>query len=46
MVAAQTRTGKGPADVRYGSLADISHCNRYVRFTPESGIHWCCWNVR
>jgi hypothetical protein len=23
--------------VRFGSLADISHCNRHVRFTPESG---------
>ena len=21
--------------------ADISHCNRYVRFTPKSG-HWRC----
>jgi hypothetical protein len=24
------------ADVRYGSKADISQCNRHVRFTPES----------
>jgi hypothetical protein len=24
-------------DVRFGSLADISQCNRHVRFTPESG---------
>jgi len=27
------------ADVRFGSKADISQCNRHVRFTPESG-HW------
>ena len=25
------------SDVRFGSLADISQCNRHVRFTPESG---------
>jgi hypothetical protein len=25
--------------VRFGSLADISQCNGYVRFSPESG-HW------
>ena len=25
------------ADVRFGSLADISQCNRHVRFTPNSG---------
>ena len=25
------------AHVRYGSLADISHGNRHVRFTPKSG---------
>ena len=24
-------------NVRFGSLADISQCNRHVRFTPESG---------
>jgi hypothetical protein len=24
-------------DVRFGSKADISHCNRHVCFTPESG---------
>ena len=24
-------------NVRFGSKADISQCNRYVRFTPESG---------
>jgi hypothetical protein len=24
-------------NVRFGSKADISHCNRHVRFTPESG---------
>src|SRR5215831_6894525 len=26
--------------VRFGSKADISQCNRHVRFTPESG-HFC-----
>src|SRR5262249_1876697 len=25
------------SNVRFGSLADISQCNRHVRFTPESG---------
>jgi hypothetical protein len=25
------------SNVRFGSLADILHCNRHVRFTPESG---------
>ena len=24
-------------DVRFGSKADISQCNRHVRFTPKSG---------
>src|SRR5262245_44760612 len=24
-------------NVRFGSKADISHCNRHVRFTPKSG---------
>jgi hypothetical protein len=24
-------------NVRFGSLADISHCNWHVRFNPESG---------
>jgi hypothetical protein len=28
-------------DVRFGSLADISHCNRYVRFTSKSGHVRC-----
>jgi len=30
---------KGQSDwhVRFGSKADISHCNGYVRFTPKSG---------
>jgi hypothetical protein len=28
-------------DVRFGSLADISQCNRHVRFTPESGHSLC-----
>ena len=27
------------ANVRFGSKADISQCNRHGRFTPESG-HW------
>jgi hypothetical protein len=29
----------GPADVRFGSKADISTSRRDVRFTPKSG-HW------
>src|SRR5262249_28869280 len=37
IVAAQTCTGEGPANVRFGSKADISQYNRHVRFTPESG---------
>jgi hypothetical protein len=28
---------KTALNVRFGSLADISRCNRHVRFTPESG---------
>src|SRR5262249_35711268 len=32
------RTGRRTAwDVRFGSKADISQCNRHVRFPPESG---------
>jgi hypothetical protein len=27
-----------PADVRFGSLADITARPRHVRFTPESGL--------
>jgi hypothetical protein len=30
-------TGHPTCNVRFGSLADISQCNRHVRFTPESG---------
>jgi hypothetical protein len=26
-----------PGHVRFGSLADMTSSNRYVRFTPESG---------
>ena len=37
--------------VRFGSIADISQCNRDVRFTPESGhgsglaYTWRCYNA-
>jgi hypothetical protein len=34
-----------PDDVRFGSLADISQCNRNVRFTPESGTRGRKLNV-
>jgi len=30
------RLALGDPNVRFGSLADISRCNRHVRFTPES----------
>ena len=30
-----------PANVRFGSLADILRCGRHVRFTPESGHVRC-----
>ena len=30
-------------NVRFGSLADIAACPRYVRFTPESGHCAVCW---
>src|SRR5262245_645119 len=36
IVPAQTRSGKGPAHVRFGSLADICSAKRHVRFTPNS----------
>ena len=36
-VSAPEQTLEGRADVRFGSLADISQCNRHVRFTPKSG---------
>ena len=31
-----------PADVRFGSKADVTLSNFDVRFTPESG-HWFLW---
>jgi hypothetical protein len=37
---------KGASDVRVGSKADISQCNRHVRFTPESGHGRCFSDVR
>ena len=33
----------GEANVRFGSKADMSQCNRHVRFTPESGHVQCNW---
>jgi hypothetical protein len=36
----------GRCDVRFGSLADISQCNRDVRFTPKSGLCSYVSNVR
>jgi len=35
IVAAQTCIGKGPAYVRFGSLADICSAQGNVRFTPR-----------
>ena|SRR5215831_15607222 len=29
------------ANVRFGSKADISQCNRHVRFTPERDVEEC-----
>jgi hypothetical protein len=29
-----------PADVRFGSLADITARSRHVRLTPDSGHSW------
>src|SRR5262249_29829541 len=34
-------TGKDPADVRFGSKADICSAIGHVRFTPESGHVRC-----
>ena len=45
IVAAQTSTVKGPAHVRFGSLADIQACQRDVRFTSESGRHRLQWGL-
>src|SRR5262245_60674069 len=36
IVAAETYTGKDPANVRFGSKADICGANSHVRFTPNS----------
>ena len=36
-VLAEGRTRAGLRNVRFGSLADISQCNRHARFTPECG---------
>src|SRR5262249_13939827 len=41
IVPAQTRSGKGPAHVRFGSKADICGAKEHVRFTPESGHVRC-----
>jgi hypothetical protein len=37
MVAILTRIGKGVANVRFGSKADICGAQSHVRFTPQSG---------
>jgi hypothetical protein len=37
IVTVQTGVSKGVNEVCFGSLADISQCNRYVGFTLESG---------
>src|SRR5262245_19684915 len=37
---------KGPADVRFGSLADMCGAIGHVRFTPESGHGGAKGNVR
>src|SRR5262249_46932224 len=36
MVAAKMRSLEGPANVRFGSLADVRSAKRHVRFTPNS----------
>jgi hypothetical protein len=33
----------GMVDVRFGSLADISRCNRHVSFAPIADIEWDDW---
>jgi hypothetical protein len=38
IVAAQTCTGEGPVNVRFGSKADICSAAAHVRFTPNSDI--------
>ena len=35
-----------PLDVRFGSKADISQCNRHVRFTPNSGHEMAMRDLR
>jgi len=40
MVTAQATALEGPANVRFGSKADMCSAKRHVRFTPESG-HTC-----
>ena len=35
-----------PADVRFGSKADMCSAKRHVRFTPESGHLQCNRDVR
>jgi hypothetical protein len=41
------RVGGAPlADVRVGSLADITARSRYVRFTPIADIRQCRWDFR
>src|SRR5262245_21310389 len=35
IVAAQASIGKGVANFRFGSQADVSQCNRHVRFGPS-----------
>ena len=39
MDARYSRWELAPADVRFGSKADIARCQADVRFTPKSG-HW------
>ena len=36
----------GGVDFRFGPEADIQRWLSYVRFTPESGITECFWDVR
>jgi hypothetical protein len=46
IVSAQTVSPKGPADVRFGSLADMAAPFMHVRFTPNSGHQAAECNVR